>query len=109
MFEPVVDHLNLGHPLEALEQRHVAGECCLARAYYEHTAVELFAEGLRDFLHVRRAARVISDEELDLIQYDHGTRNVAVHGKDFADQTNELVGRDVLDYGELRSQPPAPA
>ncbi len=89
---------------EALEQRDVAGQGRLARADQQHAAVKLLAEGLGDFLHVGRAARIVADEKLDFVQHDHGARDLPIDRQHLADQPDELVGGDVFDHGELRPQ-----
>ena len=76
----------------------------MARTDQQHAAVKLLAEGLGDFLHVRRTARIVADEELDFVEDDHGARHLPVDRKHLADQADELVGRYVIDHGELRPQ-----
>ena len=93
-----------GEAPHELLQHGRTGQRCLTRASEKKAPTEVLTAGLGDLLDQEGAGLVLTDVLLDLIESDQRERELAILRERVANGVDHLLGRDVIDLGELLLQ-----
>ena len=98
---PVTEHhLHRKASHQALQVRHT-GQGRLAGADEQQLAIEMFGQGLGDFLYLKGFLSVGADVLLHFVQHNQGQREFTVHGQGGVNGECHLLAGDVLHLRKL--------